>query len=75
VRGLGQTGGLRREDKFHTRDQNCLWKRGTRVAVGTGEFASFRKAVSVSTNTDGIVLDEFFLPSSLSPGSRVGEGA
>lgn len=32
---------------------------------------------SVSTNTDGIVLDEFFLPSfiSVSPGSRVDEGA
>lgn len=36
------------------------------MAVGTGEFASFRKAVSVSTNTDGIVLDEFFLPSFIS---------
>lgn len=61
---MGQAGGLCREDKLHTRDQNYLWKRGTLVAVGTGEFASFRKAVSPPTQMALCWMSSFFLHSS-----------
>lgn len=62
---MGQAGGLVRKDKFHTRDQNCLWKRVTLVAVGTGEFASFRKAVSPPTQMALCWMSSSFLHSSL----------